>query len=306
MPAGGAFVTTEFVQARSKEFDDIFKDTYLRATDEMTGVAKISSTTEEYIQEGEMSTFRGISKITEGGPAPMARWKEGNYKRITTEEYALAAQITKKMIEDDRLGKLKDIPAQLAKAARTTREMMFWDLFNSGFVTTVRTAIDSKALFAADHPIIDSSQSSVSVVDNLITGVFGYANVQLALDYFETLIDQEGLPAPAKPDLVVIGPSNRHKAKILQMNEYEPGTANNDVNVLADAGLQYKVVHWLTSSTAWFMMNSKLHDLRFITRRQPSPASQVDFITGNMLYKTDARWAADFIRYRYMCGSTGA
>lgn len=305
MPAGGAHVTTQFLQSVNKEYDSVFMDNYDRAIGEMDGVAHAKTTIEPYLLEGEMSTFRTISKITEGGPAPMYTRKEGNHKQIDYDEYALAAQITKKMIEDDRFGNLKEIPAGLGRAARTTRDIMFFDLFNSGFVTTVRTTIDSKALFASDHPIIDTYGASTIVVANLLSGEFNYENVQTALDYFENMIDEEGLPAPAGANLILIPPALRFKARELKYSEYNPTNANNTINVLTREDLTYRVVHWFSSSTMWAIMNTKMHDLRFITRRAPNASSWVDGITGNMLYKTDARWIADVVKHRYVAASTG-
>ncbi len=301
--AGGVSSSGLYPNHLDRDFDRDFYDEYTRSEGEHKQFAKFESSTSSYIQEMDTIGLAGVQEMYEGQPVPMERISEGYTKQITFDNFGLAIQITENAYEDDQYGALKKAPGELGKAFSYTKDLKWFDLLNSGFVTTTRKGNDDKALFASDHP---SQGVTGDTFDNAGSGSLTMTTVQEILNHFETMTNEKGVPIPYKgPKVLLIHPNLKWKAKELLLSEYNPEDANNAVNTLMDEGLTYKVVHFLTSSAPYFVLCVGQTDLRFIWRRKVRTGMFTDWHTGNLLYKATARWQTDFIRWRGVFGSTG-
>jgi len=301
--ASGVHSSGLFPNHLDRDFDKDFFDEYTRAKGEHTQFAKFETAKSSYIQEMDTIGLGAVQDMYEGQPIPFERITEGYTKKITFDNFGLGLQFTENAWEDDQYGALKKAPGELGKAFEYTKDLKWFDLLNSGFVTTTRAANDTKALFASDHP---SQGVTGSTFDNSGTGSLTMTTLQAILNHFENMENEKGIPIPYDGDKVLlIHPDLKWKAKELMISEYNPENANNAVNVLQNEGLTYKVVHFLTSSAPYFVLCTGKHDLRFIWRRKIKTGSFTDFHTGNFLYKATARWQTDFIRWRGVYGSTG-
>lgn len=301
--ASGVHSTGLFPNHLDRDFDKDFFDEYERVQGEHTPFAKVEKANASYIQELDTIGLGGVQEMYEGQPIPFERIQEGYTKQITFDNFGLGLQFTENAWEDDQYGALKKAPAELGRAFEYTKDVKWFDLLNSGFVTTTRSGNDSKALFDDAHP---QQGGGSDTYDNDGTGSLTMTTLQAALNHFETLTNERGIPTPFKgPKVLLIHPNLRWKAKELLLSEYNPENANMQYNTLEGEELTYKVVHFLTSSAPWFILCQGKHDLRFIWRRNIKTGSFTDFHTGNFLYKATARWQTDFIRWRGVYGSTG-
>jgi hypothetical protein len=106
------------------------------------------------------------------------------------------------------------------------------------------------------------------------------------------------------PFQLLIHPTNRWMAEILGASEYDPDSAGNAVNVVKDK-FSFKMVPFFTSTTTFVVADKKMHDLRWIWRRNIKYEPAIDFITGNVLWKAHMRALATFFHWRGVVGSTG-
>ncbi len=294
----GIAVTGGFSQLISKDYEEVFYDSYMRHEDEYSKIAKVDSHDSNYIQKGEITGLGAMQEISEGGATPYESPEQGNSKTVYFTNYALGFAITQNMWDDDLTGHLKDIPRELGKSAAYTKELEYFDMFNNAFNTTYRSGIDGKALCANDHSTIDGS----ATIDNLTTSSLSQTSLETALDYFDGLVNEKNIPIKVVPKYLVIPYQLRWVAKEILQSDYKPYSADNEINTLKDSGLQVVIGHYLTSSIDWFVLGED-HDLCFITRKPLAFQNMDDFNTGNALFKASMRFTTDFWNYRGVYGA---
>lgn len=306
--ASGIAVTGGFSNLISRDFTRIAYNTYATVPVLYETVAKMDTADGNYIKEGEVAGFGKFPSKGEGQAVDFQIPKQGNNKTQYFTEFELGFQITRVMWEDDLTGIMKQMPRELSKAAAWTREAEFWNLLNNGFVNTYDAALDSYALFYDSHTNIDGADESYTTYDNNGTaGSLSLSTLQTGLDYFKKLKDNKGRPINAKAKWLIIPPDLEWKAQELLLSPYKPGTGDNDINTVASSrtGLQYLVVPYLTSTTAWFLLAAD-HDLRFIWRRRYTFYSWDDNNSGNAIFKGSMRFATTFFDPRLAFGNAGA
>ena len=296
--------TGAFSQLISRDYKKVFLDEYMRVPEEYKAVAKIETMDGAYIREGQVAGLTVMQRRGEGEPAAFDNFVQGNDKTIYPEDFALAMAITEDMWDDDKTGHIKKAFQELGKASAYTRELLFWDLLNSGFVTTNRVGIDGLALFGA-HTYVGKAgtYSNYAASGSSLT----MTTLQAAMDNFEKLQNERGVPMVMKPRILVVPPELRWKAEELLKSEYNPEDANQKVNTVGNKGLQYMVGHHLSSTTAWFLLADKSdHDLRYIVRKPLSLKSYDDPDTGNAKFIASMRAVANFVHWRGAYGNAGA
>lgn len=296
----GLNVTGAFSQLLSKDYEKIFFDEFMRYEKEYARVAKEDSFDGAYKKEGEIMGLKELQRMYEGQEIPYEAFEQGNEKELRPRKFGLGVQVTQEMKDDDRTGHIGQLMQELGKAADYSLEVEFWDLLNSGFVTTNRTGIDGKALFADDHETLDGT----TTIDNDGTNAtLSTSSLQAMYNYFDDLVDERGRPIKSTPRMLIIPPQLKWKAQELMLSEYNPENANMQYNTVK--GLEFMVCHYLTSNTAWFVLGED-HDLRFIWRKQLAYKQTDDFNTESTLVKVTGRYRADFVRFREAYGNSGA
>jgi len=130
------------------------------------------------------------------------------------------------------------------------------DLYNNGFVTTYHAAPDAVALFGTHSWNTDGSTSW----DNGVTAALAQTSVDAAMLFGGNFKDGSGKPMPQTYDTIFVktGGSASREAKKLFAENISP-VAVNDVNIYQG---EFTIVEspYLTSSTAWFMLDTKKYD----------------------------------------------
>jgi len=306
--ASGIAVTGGFSQLISRDYTRVAYKSYAKFKPLYTIVAKMDTADGNYIKEGEVAGFGKFPEKGEGQAVDFQIPKQGNDKTQYFTEFELGFQITLVMWEDDLVGIMRRMPKELSKAAHWTREGEYWGLLNSGFVTTYNVALAGKELCSAIHTNIDGADEGYTTFSNLASaGSLSLASLQTGLDYFKKLKDDKGQPINERAKWLIIPPDLEWKAQELLLSPYKPGTGDNDINTVAASrtGLQYLVVPYLDSTTAWFLL-AAAHDLRFIWRRRYKFYSWDDNNSGNAIFKGSMRLAATFFDPRLCYGNAGA
>ena len=290
--------TGAFSQLISRDYKKIFFDEFAKQPEEYRAVANVVTMDGAYEKSGQIIGLNALQKIGEGQPIPYDNFTQGNEKTIYPEDFGLAFAITENMYDDDKSGHMKKAFAELGKAAALTRELVFWDLLNSGFVTTKRVGLDSAALFAS-HTLVGGGSYSNYASSGTALSV---STLQSAYNVFEKMVNERSNPRPAKPRLLIVPPELRFEAETLLKSEYNPENAMKQVNTVGNKGVEFMVCHFLSSTTAWFLLTEKQsHDLMFMNRKQlqlkqwDEPSKRLAVFQAAMRFTTDFRtWYGTF------------
>lgn len=260
------------------------------------------------------SSASGLSKLirrSEGQAISYEDEVQGFDVTYTHVEDSLGTSVSNVLWEDDQFNVIKRKPTNLAKAKIRTQEQMMADVFNYAFTAgggglSTFTSGDGLALFSNAHTREDggATQSNYTTTDlneaSLETGIVG----------MRTTLDHKGQLYMCKADTLVVGPALEKEARILLNSTQRVGTANNDVNPYQGA---LKLVVWDFigsaaggSDTAWFLLDSSLHQLNFFNRSDRGLEGPYwDFDTKTAKWSVDVRHSVGYSGWRGTWGSKG-
>lgn len=278
----------------------IFDDKYKEMPEIFSSIFHVNSSTVDVERDSAVTGFSMLVQTPEGGPIsyedPVMMY-DVSFVHL---KYTKGFKVSEELVEDDRYNVIKKKPAALAKACRRTAEFLAAQVFNNGFSSG--TGGDGKFLFSTLHPRADggTAQSNASASGITLTE----ANLNTALLAMRAQLDDKGMKIAVKADTIVVPPALEKTAQILTNSKMRPGTADNDFNYYE--GL-LKIISWdyLTSSTAWFLIDSSEHELTWFWRIQPEFKQDNSFDTGMALYKTRMRLSNGWSDWRGLWGSRG-
>ena len=188
----------------------------------------------------------------------------------------------------------------LGRGLRATEETETAKVLLNGFSNV---GYDGKALFAKDHPLINST----SVCSNLIEGALTDESLKAALTLMSLQKDEAGIPIVAQAKQLVVCPELEFTAKAIVNSILQSGTNNNDVNTIPNL----KVVVWpyLSDPTGatkpWFIQDTSFDNLLFLRREEPIFDSEriQDQMDYNMFGYT--RFDVGYCDWRGLVGSLG-
>lgn len=221
---------------------------------------------------------------------------QGASKRYIHDSYALGWQITREMLDDEKYNVMKKIPAELMKGSRQTWEQLGANVLNGAFGTT--TTADGFALCHTAHPLLGggtypnrlSPDSDISVT-----------SLQDILIIFENTVNERGLRMRLEPRDLWIPPALQFVAGEVLQSQFKPYTGNNEINTV-QGRLNPAVLHFLTSSTAWFVTADE-HFMKFKWRQKPTTDTIDDFETKGVKHSIYFRNSAGATHWQGVAGS---
>lgn len=211
-------------------------------------------------------------------------------------EFAQGFMVERKMVDDEQYGAIEKMPKDLARAGRYKVEMDAISLLTKGFS---EPGYDGKPLFATDHPTLANGTNS-----NLITGELNQENLEKAIIAMRNFTDEAGKKVVYKADTLIVPPALEFKAIELLNSVNKPDGDLNNVNSIKGK-LKIQVMEFLDSDTAWFVMDSKRHELNFFWRVRPEFKREEDFDTLVAKYRGYMRYSYGYSDYRGIVGSQG-
>ena len=219
-------------------------------------------------------------------------------------EFAKGFKVERKFVDDEMYKVIEKLPKDLARAGRYKVETDGASILNNAFTGT---GYDGKALIANDHPLLVTTAVTVHGTgksSNLASGALSDATLKTALQIGRKQYDEAGKLIQYKFDTLVVPPALEFVAYELIRSSQKVGTANNDINSL-QGRLTVVVDDFLTSDTAWFLMDSKRHQLNWFWRVKPEFKREEDFNTLVQQYRGYMRYSFGYSDYRGIIGSTG-
>ena len=229
-------------------------------------VEKMNAKSQSYPHLGAFGLWQ---ENTEGSEFNLDDFGQGQVASFEARRFDKSYDLTWELVQDDLYNVMKGIgkggsAKGLGRSLRATEETDTANVILGGFTNV---GYDGKALFAADHPLINSTRK----ISNLITGALTDENLKAALRLMRKQTDEAGIPISTRATQLVVCPDLEFTAQVIVRSILQSGTNNNDVNVLPN--LEIVVWDYLDDPTGqikpWFVQDTTIDNLLFLRREEP-------------------------------------
>lgn len=264
------------------------------------------STSKQNYEEDVQITGYGLAPVkSEGSATTYDSEVQGWISRYIHVTYSLGYVVTQEELEDNLYTEISNRRAgSLAFAFRQTKENVAANVYNRAFSASF-VGPDGVALLSTAHVntsggtfsnklAVDADLSEASLED-LIVQMMGAQ-------------DDRGLLINVMPKCLVVPRQEWFNANRILKTVFQPGTANNDINVLKATNAIPEGIylnHYLTSAHAWFIRSNVMHGMKMYQRVAISFEQDNDFDTGNAKAKSRERYSFFWTDPRGLWGSNG-
>ena len=237
---------------------------------------------------------------------------EHNYT-LTNDSYAATVEVDRDDIEDDQIGIYAPQAQDAGFSAKQWPDELVFEALNKAFT---EKCYDGLTFISDKHPNGKDKDGKAVLVSNLGTAPLSAASLATAQASYgkgrtalRNMKDVEGRPLNVNPTLLVVPPALEDTANALMTAErLDDGKTN-----IYKGTAKVLVVPWLTSDTAWFLMDTTraIKPLIFQQRKKPVFVTQQDmnnpdvFMRKMLKFGAEARGAAGYGLWQMIFGSTG-
>jgi len=278
---------------------------YKRYDNEHAEIYDTENSDRAFEEEVMLSGFGNAQTKAEGQGVSFDDAQETFTSRYQHETIALAFAITEEAIEDNLYDRLASrYTKALARSMANTKQVKAANVLNNAFDATVKGG-DGKELCATDHPTLSGSFSN-----ELATSAdLNETSLEQSMIDIAALTDERGMKIAARGVKMIIPSELQFTAERLMKSQGRTGTADNDINALANMGMLpqgYVINHFLTDTDAFFIKTDVPNGMKMFVRAPIKTAMEGDFDTGNVRYKARERYSFGFSDPRGIFGSPGA
>jgi hypothetical protein len=300
-----AISRSQLVKELEPGLNALFGLEYKNYADEHTQIFDIENSDRAFEEEVMLSGFANASVKPEGSSVNYDTAQESFTARYTHETLALAFSITEEAIEDNLYDRLASrYTKALARSMANAKQVKGANVLNNAFDSSF-TGGDGVELCSAVHPIIAGTfKNELSTSADL-----NETSLEQALIDIAAMTDERGLKIAAKGVKMIIPSALQFTAERLMKSQGRVGTADNDINAVANMGMipqGYVVNHYLTDTDAFFIKTDVPNGLKMFVRAPVKTSMEGDFETGNVRYKARERYSFGFSDPRGIFGSPGA
>ena len=278
----------------------IFDDRYKEIPEVFSSIFHVNNSSVDVERDSAITGFSLLTQTAEGAAIsyedPIQMY-DVSYVHL---KYTKGFKVSEELVEDDRYNVIKKKPAALARSARRTAENLAAQVFNNAFSSG--TGGDAKYLCSVSHPRADGGTAQSNANGSGVT--LTETNLNTGLLAMRGQLDDKGQKIGVKANVLLVPPALHKTAVEITRSSLRSGTADNDMNFYSG---MLKVVDWdwLSSSTAWFLLDSDVHQLEWFWRIRPEFKQDNSFDTGMALYKTRMRASRGWSDWRGVWGSLG-
>ncbi len=297
--------TGNFSELLAPGLRQIFNATLKTTPEEYPHVFNMLGTKRAYEEDLKVAGFGAMGEKPQGQSIAYDDPVQGGKVRYTAVTFGMGFRVTLEMWEDDLYGVIRKYPRELAISAKQTREVRGWRLLNNAFGTTYFTGFDTLQLCSTAHTLLKSGGTAANRATTDLD--LGVTSLEEALTNFQDLVNDSGFPVGGlyKPKYLVVPTALEFLATKIVGSQYEPFTADNQINELSRRGLQVIVSHFLTDADAWFVIADR-HDMNWFTRSAIRFDNSDDFDTKDAKFSAFERYIQGFGDWRGVFGSAGA
>lgn len=277
-------------------------------------------TTENFAEKyATMTAVGNFKNVGENGATPKSSMQMGFVKVIEPDTWKNSLEISAEMMEDEKLGDVKNAARRFTQSFGRTRENFAATLLANGTETTMVydgvlyeiACADGTPMFNTAHP--SKTQGTKYVQSNLFKGELNEENFDLVQEKMQGFTDDDGHKLNIQPDTIIIPNVGSQKRKLFALvgSELDPESNNNAWNF--QCGL-WNVLVWnelpnkLKGGNYFFMADSNyLQDyecMPFLDRIKLKITQYIDNNTDAHVFKGRSRFGAGFNNWRgiSLCG----
>jgi hypothetical protein len=284
----------------------LFGMEYARYGEEHKEIFETETSERSFEEETKLSGFAAAPVKDEGNSIAYDNAQEAWTARYNHETISLGFSLTEEAIEDNLYDSLSSrYTKALARAMAFTKQTKAAGVLNSGF-TAGTNGGDGVPLFSTAHPLVSGGTNSNTPA---VQADLNETSLEAAVIQIAAWTDERGLLIAAKPRKLIVPPNLMFVATRLLETDGRVGTADNDINALANNGSipeGYTVNHFLTDTDAWFLSTDVPNGMKHFVRSPMANSMDGDFDTGNVRYKARERYSFGWSDPLGMFGSQGA
>jgi hypothetical protein len=269
--------------------------------DEYPAHVNVSTMDEPFYTDYKMAFFGLVPKKPEGQSITYDDPIAGTTKRYDPTAYGLGFRVTKEMLRDDRYSQIKRATKHLARSVKQSINVLGASAYNNAFDTAFIGYNAGESLCSTSHALLGGGTYANRPTTDAALSV---AALQAASIRMEKTVSERGFNTPIKPMKLVIPVDLKYVATEILKTPELPYTTDNTINALKGE-FGFTVWHFLTSTTAWFLVASS-HEINAFWRDKPEFSSGDDFDTGDSKHKVYFRFAeSQFSDWRGIDGTDG-
>ena len=292
---------SQYIVQRAEAFEGKSQIDNIFQVDKATGFG------EKFSYETSLGDFEPVG---ENGSIPENDFIEGYSKTLEYETWKDSFEVSREMIDDANMGKIKEKSGGMMLAHHRTREKFGAKILSSGTATAMTFGAKSKsfniagadglALFSKSHP---SKTGKTGVQTNLYEGSYSYENLAKIETLMQNVTDDDGNILGIMPDTIIIPNNATVKRQVFEdLNaDGAPNSADNNGNYVAG---RFNVIVWpyLTRPTSatndqWFILmdsewNKTYQGLVWRNRVELEVTSVIDDKTDANIWKGYTRFGA--------------
>ncbi len=283
---------------------EIWGDKYKQHPKKYDKLFEMKTSDRAFEKEQEMSGFSVAGLKDQGDSVAFARLTQGIQKEYVHVTYGIGAIITREMMEDDQYGFINQVPRLLSEAMIRTEETVATSVLNNAFDASV-TGADGVALCSSAHPFSGSGGGTWSNTPGVAVDL---TQTSLEAAYIDVLNlrDANNQRLSYEPKQLVVSRGDYFNAQKILKTQKKVGSADNDVNIISELGLDLVWTNYLTDQDAWFLKNGIPNGLIFYRRRAADMERDNDRVgTQNLAIVTTTRFSVGFTDPRDVYGSPG-
>lgn len=237
---------------------------------------------------------------------------KGHGYTIVNDDWEATIEVDRNDIEDDNLGVVGPETQMAGHSAKQLPDEIVYDLVSAGFT---ELCYDGQPFFDTDHPVGDGKGGTVSVsnkgtavlsIATLAAAQASYGAARTAMRKFK---DDEGRPLGVRPNILLVPPALEDTGRaLLTVDRLEDGKPNPYKGTA-----ELVVGDWLTSDTAWFLIDKTKPVAPFIYQERKAPVfvAMTDinapdvFSRRKFKFGAEARASGGYAFWQLAYGSTG-
>ena len=276
-------------------------------------------------QYGGETAMENFVPVGEGGRYPLTGFEESFQKTLVNETWKQSFAITRELVDDAQLGKMKQRANKLMTSYYRTREMFGRSLYAGGLLGTEvqiggkkfsTASADGKKLFATNHIAkVKGNQQS-----NAFAGEFTAANLDAVETMMQNTKGDNGELLAIAPDTILIPNDAALKRKVFEVvgADKDPDSGDNGFNfqfgrwnVIVDPYLTMALQQLGVQTAPWILLDSKFIQENdgaiWQDRVKLELSSEIDDNNDNNKWKGYARFTGGFVDWRFAAagGVTG-
>jgi len=274
---------------------------------EWTDLVDVENSTMNYEESVQLTGFGLVPVKGQGAGTAYDSEIQGFTTRYTHLTYSLGYIVTQEELEDDLYEKVSKTRSRaLAFSFHQTKENIVANIynraFNSGFVGG-----DGVELCSTVHP----NTSGGTFSNELAVGAdLSEASLEDLIVQIMGATDDRGLLISLMAKCLIVPRQEWFNANRILKSVFQPGNANNDINVLKATNAipeGIKMNHYLTAPHAWFLRTNVRAGTGLVlyNRVAISFTQDNDFDTDNAKAKSRERYSVGWTDPRALYGSNG-